>query len=598
MAGRPPRADGKFRVSIHANKGYRYACTQPWERDPATGKKLYHYIHWGIVDENLKFIPGLKYIYATDEQKEKLDFPPEWDLSEIHALSGKRGKGRPAYEGPEVNRFYGDIWLLEQVAQKTGIRSDLETVFEGNKEVVDDILTLAFYPYCTEHTYNRVARWQRICKSPSTRELDSPAITFLTQSITEEHRMKLLKLRAARLKKDELCAVDSTSRSAYGHSLTDIRWGKNKENIPLEQTVEVVVYTLTGHMPIYYRTFPGNMQDSRSLETILLDLDHAGFSDVILVTDRGYEKIKNLEAYIRKEQAVIMGTKVQQRHVMDAILRFGKFSTRPEGMDADSSTRLYYTQYDMSYDVEGSGSSVKKSDRLKLNLYFDSFRRSEELFTLDMDIIEQRRQLEDLQAERSVLDDDETLKRTYCYFILSYDPAKRILKSFRLNEKKVERAKRTSGFFAITTHKLDLSAMETFRAYHLRDEQEKCFQQMKSQMVAGRQRNWSEEGKTGRLFILFVSMIVSSYVRYVWKSTKLHDLFSSSLDVLDEMRPIRCIEHTGRAKFMTPFIGSQLDICTAFGFEVPKGCSPDYASRQKHPTRRGRPRKKIVERDL
>jgi len=145
---------------------------------------------------------------------------------------------------------------------------------------------------------------------------------------------------------------------------------------------------------------------------------------------------------------------------------------------------------------------------------------------------------------------------------------------------------------------LDLSAMETFRAYHLRDEQEKCFQQMKSQMVAGRQRNWSEEGKTGRLFILFVSMIVSSYVRYIWKSTKLHDLFSSSLDVLDEMRPIRCIEHTGRAKFITPFIGSQLDICTAFGFEVPKGCSPDYASRQKHPPRRGRPRKKIVERNL
>ncbi|NCB71103.1 MAG: hypothetical protein EOM45_04840 [Clostridia bacterium] len=97
-----------------------------------------------------------------------LDFPPEWDLSETHKLSGARSKGRPAYDGTDVNRFYGDIWLLEQVAIKTGLRKDLETVFDGNKEIVDDILTLAMFPYVTGFTYNnRVARWQRIAKSLS-----------------------------------------------------------------------------------------------------------------------------------------------------------------------------------------------------------------------------------------------------------------------------------------------------------------------------------------------------------------------------------------------------------------------------------------------
>jgi hypothetical protein len=40
------------------------------------------------------------------------------------------------------------------------------------------------------------------------------------------------------------------------------------------------------------------------------------------------------------------------------------------------------------------------------------------------------------------------------------------------------------------THGVDYGAMETFRAYGLRDEQEKYFQQMKSQMMADRQRNW------------------------------------------------------------------------------------------------------------
>ena len=30
-----------------------------------------------------------------------------------------------------------------------------------------------------------------------------------------------------------------------------------------------------------------------------------------------------------------------------------------------------------------------------------------------------------------------------------------------------------------------------------------------------RQRNWSEEGKTDRLLILFVGLILSSYVRHI-----------------------------------------------------------------------------------
>lgn len=52
---------------------------------------------------------------------------------------------------------------------------------------------------------------------------------------------------------------------------------------------------------------------------------------------------------------------------------------------------------------------------------------------------------------------------------------------------------------------------------------------MKSQLGFDRQRNWSEEGKTGRLLIL-------------------HKQFSSTLEVLDEMRSIRCVEHTGKVK--------------------------------------------------
>jgi hypothetical protein len=49
---------------------------------------------------------------------------------------------------------------------------------------------------------------------------------------------------------------------------------------------------------------------------------------------------------------------------------------------------------------------------------------------------------------------------------------------------------------------------------------------------------------------------------------------------------------------MTPFVGSLLDICQEFGFEIPDGCSPAYTSRKKLKPKRGRPPKKIVAQDL
>ena len=66
---------------------------------------------------------------------------------------------------------------------------------------------------------------------------------------------------------------------------------------------------------------------------------------------------------------------------------------------------------------------------------------------------------------------------------------------------------------------------------------------MKSQLGFDRQRNWSEEGKMGRLLILF------------------------------------------------PFVGAQIDIANAFGFKIPDGCAPKYTSRTKDAPHRGRPAK-------
>ena len=588
---RPTREESIYQVSIHRNGGYMYASTHPYTTDEKTGKRKYVNLHWGTVEDGNRFIPGKRYIFASPEERARLVFPKDWDLSEANKLSGAKSAGRPAYTDTDRNRFYGDIWLLEQVAAKTGLRDDLNKVFEGNAEYVDSVLTLAYFSVLTGYSYNRVARWQRIEKTPYGKELSPAAITYLTQNITESERMKLFCLRAARLSDNAVCAVDSTTRSAYGDALADIKWGKNKEGVRLPQTSEVVVYSLDDHMPVYYRTFPGNIPDSRSVETLLTDLKHAGFPDVALLTDRGYESVQNLERYILASQKMVMCVKVNQEFVLKRIMEYGDFAGAPEQMSIDIDTQVFYRQYDIDYDVRGNGNTVHKADRYKLNIYFDPIKRGSDISAQMTEIEMQKAALQDMLDNRLPLDDDNTVKRLYRWFNIEYDNNTRIISSFSLNEKKVAMARRTSGFYAIATLGMDLTAMQAWDLYGLRDEQEKYFQQMKSQLGFNRQRNWSEEGKTGRLFVLFVGLVLSSYVRHIWKTTNLHKQFSSTLEVLDEMRSIRCIEHTNRAKFITPFVGGQLDICEAFGFKIPEGCTPKYTSRKKSAPRRGRPSK-------
>ncbi len=373
---RPTKEESVYKVSIHKNGGYMYAATHPYTIDE-NGKRKYVYHHWGIVDESKTFIPGKRYVFASLEERAKLVFPDDWDMSEVKLLSGAKQPGRPAYTDSDKNRFYGDIWLLEQVVDKTGLRSDLMRVFENNEEVVNSVLTLAYFSVLTGYTYNRGARWQRIERTPYTRELTPSAITYLTQSISEDERMALFRLRAARLKDVAVCAVDSTSRSAYGNSLADIKCGKNKEGVSLPQTSEVVVYSLDDHMPVYYRTFPGNIPDSRSVETLLTDLRHAGFPDIALLTDRGYESIQNLERYILNGQKMVMCVKVGQSFVLKHILDYGDFAGAPEQMSIDLDTKVFYKQYDIDYRVGGNGETVHKADKFKLNIYFDSMKDEE-----------------------------------------------------------------------------------------------------------------------------------------------------------------------------------------------------------------------------
>ena len=96
----------------------------------------------------------------------------------------------------------------------------------------------------------------------------------------------------------------------------------------------------------------------------------------------------------------------------------------------------------------------------------------------------------------------------------------------------------------------------------------------------------TDTGKEG----LFVSQVIGCYMAYIRK-TKLSKEYHSLQSILDEMRPIRYIEHPNTKPTLTPFVGDQVKICEAFGFDIPDGCAPECVDRKTNKGKRGRPRK-------
>ena len=587
---RPARSDGKQAVYLYVCKGYRYASTQPITTDIVTGKKRLTRILWGQISESLVFTPNKTFRLADPATRASLSFPAGWDISAVEALStpdsfGDPSKaaplrGRPAYEGEDVNRLYGDIWLLENICDRIGMKADLLSVFEGDTEKVACLLTLAFFPYVTGFNYNRVERWQRICKAPSDRVLSPDEVTRFMQSLTEANRLELFRMRKQRLHDNEFLAVDSTSRSSYGESLSAVRWGKNKEGDRLPQVNDLVVYGLRSHMPVYYRQLPGNTPDTRTVDVLITELEHAGFGDTPLLLDRGYSSTASLELLARKGKPFVMCSKVGWSLVSQVIdaLNLTADGTRPDCFTVDPEYRLYHYQQDLPYTVSLNGGGNREIKTMKLNLYYDPQRRGSDIIQVDIDIISQAQELEQIKEKGLEVGLKEVLS-CFPYYSVTLDEGGKLVTSFERNEGIIAKALRLSGFIAIISNKVDGDSKKIWDWYHLRDEQEKLFSQLKTQMAARRCRAWSEEGHEGRLLVMFVALTFSSFLRHVWKSTSLKEKFATSLEILDEMRSIRCMEHNHRAKKITPFVGKQVDICEAFGFEIPKGCAP--VSKQK-----------------
>ena len=464
-----------YRVFIQNDKKYQYASVtveiKDAERQLKKQKKRTTTIHLGKIENN-KLIPNHYFRLMPVSERVKYIFPEGLDLTLLHQMNdmsygdlnnhfsdasntpdSKDDQNESPVQTEETtdkeeatdnqsvdststakpsdtildqtnNRLYGAFWLLEQLGRNCGLFDDLLFTFKGNRAKANEVISLALFPYLSNRNYNRFAKWQNTHKTLLDYQLRAPAITFLTQSITNDERLTLIKKRIERQPKGALVDCDSTSRSAWGKCLADIRWGCNKDNEKLQNTVETVVYSMETHEPFYYRSFPGNTTDMSTIRTVLADLKGLQVqTDVVFILDRGYITDENLAAFIAADLPFMMCAKIRNQPIAPLLLdiKYDEVGI-PQNMEYDIKNRLFYCQTDIpSYPGQLFDGTPVEMSGMKANLFLNLRKRMDELAALTIQIEEERDLLAKAAEKNTIPSDIQKYNATFTYFKVTYE---------------------------------------------------------------------------------------------------------------------------------------------------------------------------------
>ena len=518
-----------------------YAVTYPGGKS-VNGRRSSNIAFWGHLVDGLRFEPMMRFQLLDDEEKRRYIFPPEWDTSKAYETVYTRKESGAIHEGEDRIRVYGDALLLYRLAERCGLVEDLGTVF--GRSVAMKILSIAIYLILTDKTVSHYESISRVRWFPCTEGMGESSITLLTQGITQDQIDRFKKLRVARA--GEGCrwfGVDSTSITSFAKGIGNVTWGHNREGDKARQLNMMVIYGFSSGLPVHYMKLAGGLPDS------LARYDRNSVKQAIADTGKD-----------------------------DRIVREGIFIKEQE---------CYALEYAFPYSCKEEASGPGRGESLpqRLIVIFRPDAKGEETIAISKEIADLGENAEAHIKEGTPVDD--TLRRRYARFLdADYDDEGRMT-GFSVSDTRKDEAFRRCGFHAFVCcnmPKEEYPAGDVLRWYSKRDVQEKTFCYTKSWQQGRRLRASTESSVTGRLFILFVALILNSALHVEYgRSEWLKENYLSPWAVLDSLMSIRLHEYRGRTPKVSEFFGEALDIFDELGIEVPAGCRPKSRIKPRKP---------------
>lgn len=348
--GRPRIYDTPhFCLHTYVRKGHTYVEAYRNEWDPEKKRsRIAQRKYVGVLDTTTGRVRlGKKYLSENPQYEGKILYYEDKQLVERtpEEVQEELDKRVPSPLNDVVS--YGASAACWLVAQQSGMLEDLKKTFGA--EVGADLLRLAVYQYLDGGSMDCFEQWASQHWLPKARTFSGQRISEMLSKITHQDITSYIKLRnhrcvehfnkvktqAEELKKPgprfRYLALDSTALSTYSVTISSAAYGYAKQNPELRQVnFTLGVDYLNGDVCYAYES-EGSITDKSVYPHLMMDLHHNGYNlqDTVIVTDRGYQSICNIQRLLDIEINYVCGVPLTEESVKQLFERYKSSLSNP-----------------------------------------------------------------------------------------------------------------------------------------------------------------------------------------------------------------------------------------------------------------------------
>lgn len=456
-------------------------------------------------------------------------------------------------------KTFGSVYLLNQLATQSGLRKRLNKCFGEDGDLIlaqgiGKVLSqtaLRTMHYVMDEYY--IPEMLNISFDFTSQRLSN----FLTQLSRQQTEMFSFFTQMA--KGSDALIYDLTTMSSYSKNLEFLEYGSHYKETGLPQFNVGLVYSLTNLNPIYFKIFPGTINDVVTLMNLMDEIKAMGVNESLFILDRGFYSIDNIKEMLTGNVDFIMPIPFNVNLAKQFISETNRLIEDP------ANGRMYNDQlyYIITKKVEISDKSINAY------IIYNEQRKTDEKRTLFAKIEEIETKFDGTLWDRKTREEFENIaSKQQHFFSITITNG---IASFKRKTKAITHAANRCGKMILLSSK-DMPWDEALGYYRERDQIEKDFNQLKNELEALPIRVHKMETLRGLMFIFFISLILRSELMQRASKAKLLKRFSLD-DIIFNLGRLKAVL-IGQEWRLSEISKKQRDIMTALKIDIPQGLKP------------------------
>jgi transposase len=466
---------------------------------------------------------------------------------------------RPRQRLPRLSKDYGNVYLLQHMADRIGLSPLLKRVFPADYRT---LLALMFFDISEAHPLYLFPSWAEATALPAIPTFTSKTLTSFTRKLgqMEAERFEFSKQWRHLLGEVRAIVFDITSLSSYSALLSEIEWGYNRDHEKLPQLNLGILYAQHANQPFYYRVYPGSITDVSTLKNIVTSLHLFAVQDTLFVMDRGFYSATNV-SHMKHAQLTFLIPLPKSVTLFSSLLsKHARQLTNPTNSFLFNDEVLYHVQDSITINTVN----------LQAHLFFNPQQRSEQTARFLKKILA----LEHLAKQQTFHTPKEArrylskqMKGASDFFNVTGGKAGQI-EITRKPRTLARRMTKMGTTVMLTNHAL-LSPENMLTHYRQKDSLEKMFDTLKNEFDSNRLRGSTKETVEGRLFLKFLALILYSAIATTMRAQHLFQQYTIR-ELMYELKKLRLITMTDETSFLTEVSKRQRKIFQKFDVKIPK----------------------------